>query len=141
MLELILLKEEKQYITIGNFNDDSTTNYIKISNSHSLISFYYIDDVFVYRYDSIIDTIDHSQFFHVNPTLANTLIYLDYNNLEINNTHFYLYDFCGRKVKDIALTASTAKQSVDISSLAAGIYYYQLIINKGIANRGKIIKE
>ena len=130
----------EQYITIGNFNDDSTTNYIKVSDSHALGAYYYIDDVFVYKCDTdTTDTIYHPPFFKVYPSLATELIYLDYNKLEINNTHFVLYDVCGRKVKDIALAATTAKQSVDITSLSAGMYLYQLVINKGVSFPGKIV--
>jgi gliding motility-associated-like protein len=39
----------EQYITIGNFYAFDSTNYIQLSYSWSHISFYYIDDVFLYE--------------------------------------------------------------------------------------------
>lgn len=39
----------EQYITIGNFDEDSVTNLLQISNSMSWCSGYYIDDAFVYK--------------------------------------------------------------------------------------------
>ena len=38
----------EQYITIGNFYADDSTNYIQITNSNSHLAYYYIDDVSVY---------------------------------------------------------------------------------------------
>jgi gliding motility-associated-like protein len=38
----------EQYITIGNFYVNDSTNYIQISNSKSHLTYYYIDDVSVY---------------------------------------------------------------------------------------------
>jgi gliding motility-associated-like protein len=38
----------EQYITIGNFKDNAHTDFIRISYSHSLLAYYYIDDVSVY---------------------------------------------------------------------------------------------
>jgi gliding motility-associated-like protein len=42
----------EQYITIGNFKDSASTNYIQISYSHSNLTYYYIDDVSVYPCDA-----------------------------------------------------------------------------------------
>lgn len=54
----------EQYITIGNFDDDSNTNYIQVSNSNMWGVGYYIDDVFVYKCSDVA-TAEAGQDVHI----------------------------------------------------------------------------
>jgi hypothetical protein len=80
-------------------------------------------------------------YFNVYPSLVDNTLYIEYRNIEINKTHFVLFDICGRKVKDIPLAEPADKIEIDISSLAGGMYLYELIINNGINYPGKIVVE
>ena len=138
--EFIAQGNEK-YISIGNFMTDTeiTINIIN-NNADDPAAYYYIDNVSLIKISSdTTDTTNHEQFFNVYPTLTNEIIYLDYNNIEINKTHFVLSDICGRKVKDIIITESTTKKSIDITGLSNGMYLYSLIINRNIKYSGKLI--
>jgi len=128
----------ERYLSIGNFNTDSSISTSLINSSaKEHIAYYYIDNVSLINISS--DTTNHSQFFKVYPTLATNQIYLDYNNLEINNTHFVLCDVCGRTIKDIGVTQPAAKLNVDVAGLAAGMYFYDLFVNGDARYRGKIV--
>ena len=129
----------EQYITMGNFRDDEHTDSLFVGGAiyqGTPYSYYYIDDVSVEEC-SPQDT--SSLIFNVYPSLATNQIYIDYSNLEINKTHFLLYDICGRKVKEIEITLPTAQQSFDITRYSAGMYFYKLVINGEEEYRGKVV--
>ena len=129
----------EQFITIGNFHNDANIDTLFVGGAinQGKYSYYYIDDVSVTEYKP--DTTKPEQTFTVLPTLATDNIYLNYSNLTINNTHFLLYDVCGRKVKDVEITQPTAQQSIDITRYSAGMYFYRLVINGEEEYRGKIV--
>ena len=129
----------EQYITMGNFRDDEHTDSLFVGGAiyqGTPYSYYYIDYVSVEEC-SPQDT--SSLIFNVYPSLATNQIYIDYSNLEINKTHFVLYDVCGRRVRELYISVPKAKQSVDVSNLESGMYFYSLQIDGGVKQKGKIV--
>lgn len=207
----------EQYITIGNFYQNDSTNYSDIGDTTNLSfgSYYYIDDVSVYecdapvyiadagnnitickgdsvqigtvprdqylynwqptaglsdttcanpytsptqtttyylyqkdfKFDETVDSVtvtvmncnDTINYFHINPTLTNDLIYIEYSSIYLNN-NFGLYDVCGQLVKDIIIENPSGKQTISTSGIASGLYLYRLASGKDILFSGKIVK-
>ena len=141
---VFIAKGNEKYLSIGNFIPDGMLSISLVKpNAIESVAAYYIDDVSLINLSpDTIDTTDTTnlvQFFNVYPSLANELFYLDYSNIEINKTHFLLFDVCGRKVREIYLSVPKAKQSVDVSNLESGMYFYSLQIDGGVKQKGKIV--
>ncbi len=101
----------------------------------------YIDNVFLYGREMNIagiaknETLDHSIIIYPNPT--KTQITVELQKAEKNCT-FSIYNVNGQEV--FKQKINERKTQIDISSLASGVYFVKLFLNK-IVEMQKIIKE
>lgn len=89
----------EQYITIGNFHNDTTTDSVRIGQGGNLYYYYYIDDVSVYECDTVTTT-DNNFFvpnaFSPNGDGNNDFLFVRGKNIvELN---FAIYSRWGEKV-------------------------------------------
>ncbi|MEO5570259.1 MAG: T9SS type A sorting domain-containing protein [Bacteroidia bacterium] len=127
------------YITIGNFNDDTTTPTMNNPGGSSAPgcygAYYFIDDVTVSDITGIKDLND---IFSVN-VFPNPFIYriyaMSYNNDQYD---FIIYDTTLRKLLQQRFTNST---TLNTAQLAKGIYLYEIRNKNGVIKKGKVVKE
>lgn len=75
----------------------------------------------------------------VYPNPANEQLNISYRLADENaNATFYLYDVLGKRCAKQTLTGTTGEWSIDLSTFAPSIYYYQLISNGSIIASDKI---
>ena len=137
----------EQYLTIGNFYADDSTNYLKISNNNTHFSFYYIDDVWV---SLSTDTLGLNEVaekeigmdIYPNPASDNVTIESPAQaTIQISNIQ-------GQLIK--TLTTSGTKTNVDhvgyssnvvdVSEFPSGVYIVEVKTEKGVAVK-KFVKE
>lgn len=75
-----------------------------------------------------------------NPAVVQTRI--NYNiPYNFNNASLILRNLIGTKVKDIEITNSQGKLTIDVTDLNEGIYFYSLIVDGNIILTRKLIKD
>jgi hypothetical protein len=126
----------ESYLTIGNFNNDISTNTYLINSAGLIGAFIYIDNV------SLVACIP-AQMSELNTDDVNFYPHpiKDYLNVQINNTELTeitIYDSSSRKILQQTFT-NTAK--INAEHIAKGIYLYSLRNRDGIIKQGKLIKE
>ena len=57
----------------------------------------------------------------------------------VNNAEFNIYDVTGRNIKTIKLVKGEGNINIHTSELNTGIYFCELIFNKGIIDKRKIV--
>jgi len=132
------------YITIGNFYNDSNTPVISNPGGSSAPgcygAYYFIDDVTVSDITAI-NEINHNIIVEVTPALFN-----DHLNI-VSNVNvpfdFVMYDMVSRKILGQSFTHST---SINTEQLAKGIYLYEVRNKNGPDSyreikKGKVVKD
>jgi len=123
-----------QFISIGNFFNDSATTFNLLDSSASF-AYYYIDDVKVI--DSTLTYIN--QIADIEEILLFPNPFYDKLNLNINDfKSIIIFDATGRKC--IRYTSSSTIKSIDLRSLSKGIYFIRICTSKDIFFK-KIIKQ
>lgn len=129
------------YLTIGNFNDDSNTTTLLNPGGGTGAGcygvYYFIDDVSVtpLKFSGINDLLSN---FHVTvfPNPATNFLTIESDNpfpVEI-----IIYDLSGRKLFSQKFNEKTI---LDITPFSPGIYFYSIIQNELQISNGKFIKE
>ncbi len=97
----------------------------------------YIDDLGLVTNPNGIPVLQNSEI-SVGPNPATNVVMI--NNVSNAKTTFTLFDLTGQKVMEEVL--NSASNSVDVSSLPAGLYIYSLLdANKGIVKTAKLIVQ
>ncbi len=136
----------EQYITIGNFYSNDSTNYIKISNSHSHLAYYYIDDVYVMDCNDTlgIENYQNSTTINVFPNPATDYLTIETTQpgtIEISNIQ-------GKLIKTLTTTGTKTNVDhvgyssyvVDVSEFPSGVYIVEVKTEKGVVVK-KFVKE
>jgi len=127
----------EQYLTIGNFYANDSTNYLQIANSNTHLSFYYIDDVWVSLFTDTsgineVQGIENNISVFPNPASDNVTIETpQFSTIQISNIQ-------GQLIKTI--TTTSTKTNVDVSEFPNGVYIVEVKTEKGVAVR-KFVKE
>ncbi|MCY7409495.1 MAG: T9SS type A sorting domain-containing protein, partial [Chitinophagales bacterium] len=138
------------FITIGNFNDDAHTPFdTLVYNEQGWYgAYYYIDDVSLYE---VTDTQSNHPFLqHENafgnignpiepliiPTMliANSDVNWQFINLQ-ENTAVKLYNAIGQ----LEFSTANYQNNLQVSLLAAGIYFYEVQLEDGKMLKGKLV--
>ena len=126
------------YITIGNFNDDATTDTIHVVGGTYYDAYYYIEDVSVVCTDC---TDDIPNIF--SPNNDNQNDYIDFSNLNLVEEIVDIYNRWGTKVFQSSVNV-TKWDGRDLkgNDCTEGVYYYVFhysdFINKEIDKKGFI---
>lgn len=129
----------ENYLIIGNFKDDFNTPHTVASNSPYLTTYIYIDDVCLSSCgNSCLTSIEEMSSLEIevypNP-------FDDKINFVIKGSGNYsvnLYDVTGRIVLNQSISNNN---SINTISIAKGIYFYEIVNNKKIIKKGKVIKN
>lgn len=128
----------EKFITIGNFNDDISTDTINFPSGGFFDAYYYIDDVSVVCSDcnSFIPNI-------FSPNNDNQNDYIDFSNLNLTEEIVAIYNRWGNKVFQSSVNV-TKWDGKDLkgNDCSEGVYYYVFhyseFINKEIDKKGFI---
>jgi hypothetical protein len=130
----------EQYLTIGNFYTDDSTNAIQVSMSHSDMAFYYIDDVYIMDCDDTlgIKEIGNNNSISIYPNPVTDNITINAGDLRNEIYDLRIYDVIGNLVleKNIA----NNKTSIDVSTFSSGVYVVEVRTENGIEVK-KFLKE
>ena len=127
----------EKYMTIGNFNNPTNTNYQNLTWGFDQGAYYYIDDI------SVIDCTNEGISTYNNGTNINIFPnpVMDKLNVQVNNcepTEIILYDLSSRKLLQQTFTNTT---TINTEQLAKGMYLYTVRNGNGIIKNGKVIKQ
>jgi hypothetical protein len=125
----------ENYITIGNFSNDNSTNILNFNPSGKHRGYYFVDDVSI----SVVTSIKEPR------EMENISIYPNPFSTRINVTAFrnelnelILCDITGRQIHSQSFIKSI---SINTEQLANGIYFYKVRNRIGIIKKGKIVKS
>lgn len=128
----------EKYITIGNFNDDASTDTIHVTGGSYFDAYYYVDDV------SVICT-DCGSFIPntFSPNNDGTNDYIDFSSLNLVEEIVDIYNRWGTKVfQSSANVTKWDGRDMKGSDCSEGVYYYVFhyseFINKEIDKKGFI---
>ena len=136
----------EKYITIGNFNNDtSTITEISDTTSVALLgSYYYLDDVSIIPYDSLHSSINEISLaatnnirLYPNPNDGNMT--LEYQLNENEKGLFIIYDVTGKQLQSYNFNAGSSQLSINADTLHAGVYLYDVFINNVKAKTDRIV--
>ena len=129
----------EQYITIGNFQTPSNTPFQIVSGGAYPSSYYFIDDISVYNYDSLqnlkLNKINKDFTIHPNPNTGS--FKLQYQGNIYKKTWLFITDINGKLIdtKEIVSTTTTYENT----SLLSGLYFYSLRQGNEEVGRGKFV--
>ena len=132
----------EKYITIGNFNDDSSTvtQIIDVASPYD-VAYYYIDDVSVLVCtDTGVSVMEQEKDFNFKlfPNPSNGNMTLTYILNQDDEGVVKIYDAAGKLFQEIILD-SNRKQLEITTNLSNGIYFYQVIVNNKLSKSNKIV--
>jgi hypothetical protein len=137
----------EQYITIGNFLNDASSDTVLIGGGCSgcNAAYYYTDDVTVKCMNCAVQTgIDNHEddfYFKIYPNPSNGIINIEYRLSEKKSGSLKIFDLTGRKVSERLLERTEDKIIVNETNLQAGLYFYSVVINDQVRNTGRIVVE
>lgn len=117
----------EQFMTIGNFKDDASTDTTWVDGGGWNASYHYIDDVSVIDLtpSNVENTVNETIALYPNPTSGLISFSLEANAV------VYVFDALGKTCFTIANRSSINQvQSCDLSELPKGVYYLQIVTSE-----------
>jgi hypothetical protein len=135
----------ENYITIGNFLNDASTDTSHVNGGSYPASYYYIDDVSVICMDCDtgigIQENNRAHLFNVYPSPAKDLLTIEFNLIESPRPSIEIINILGQTMKKIEKNPSSDnKIDIDISEFPNGIYLIQLIGENEVISK-KFLKQ
>lgn len=130
----------EQYITIGNFNDDSSTTISLVGTSGSYGAYYFVDDVSVIPVPEGIAEFGGGNV-SVYPTLSHGIFNLEINEVSERNFLYEIVDYSGRKImaEKVEINTGSFQKQFNLSSFSNGIYFLKLVSSNWLVNY-KLVK-
>jgi hypothetical protein len=137
----------EQYLTIGNFNTDVTTDTMNVRGNGCSGSYYLIDDVSITKIPAC-DTLNPSLSvieqkqdyrFKLYPNPNNGEVKLEYTLKQNEKGIFILYDVTGKRIDQLILNSETTSINLNENSLQAGIYFYTVSVNSKPVKTEKLV--
>jgi hypothetical protein len=131
----------EQYLTLGNFRDESHTmkQYLGGSGSLNLEAYYYIDDVYVGTTPATsIQEEKKEQDIKLYPNPNNGEMTLDCNLQDTENGSLVIYSLTGKIIKLVQLSSGTKSLRINAQELQAGMYLYEVHINGKESKKNKL---
>ena len=115
----------EQYLTIGNFYANDSTNYLQIANSNTHLSFYYIDDVWVSLFTDTsgineVQGIENNISVFPNPASDNVTV--SFGNVNTDKCTLELYDVIGNRVFSKEIAANLNSVIMPLDNVSKGVY-------------------
>jgi len=125
----------EQYITIGNFNNDSTTSIVQVGSSGSFGSYYFVDDVWVSLSEGTgLPHLDADQIkVFPNPSGGQLSIRCA-SQIDLA----LIFNSMGEEI--LSITDYSSGSAIDLSNIPGGIYYLEIRSGENVF-RKKIIRE
>jgi hypothetical protein len=127
----------EQYITIGNFMVDSSSDTVRLVGGFTA-SYYYIDDVSVIDVNSIgiKSYSENNTSVNVYPNPADDLLTIE---CKVENAELRILDLMGNEIKKQKI--KDKKEEVDISEMASGVYFLNIKTIEGLLTKKIIIQH
>jgi hypothetical protein len=124
------------FITFGNFQNDSFTNHQLFDSTFYISSYYFIDDIELTQYTNSVNNnfLNNSLTVYPNP-------FCDRLNIELIGDETYqliIYDNLSRKVIEETFSKSI---QVRTEKLNPGFYYYEIRRGLALIKRSQICKD
>ena len=131
----------ENYITIGNFLNDSNSDTLLTSNGTYHLSYYYIDDISVVDCTGIgIDELSRDRMhFKLYPNPNNGTMQLSYSLSENETGYVSFFSIMGEKLATYPLINGSSILNIKETNLVNGVYFYQVYKNNTKVFSGKII--
>ncbi|MCO6500737.1 MAG: T9SS type A sorting domain-containing protein [Vicingus serpentipes] len=131
----------EQFMTIGNFNNDSTTSKVNVTGGSSTWAYYYVDDVSVILIDSIVGITEnnnkHGIKVYPNPSMGQFFVEHELKKSEKGGLE--LYDLIGKKVFSQPLNPGLKREHINLNNQENGIYLYKVIVNEQVVHTEKLL--
>jgi len=120
----------EQYITIGNFRDDSSTTITQVGNVGSYGAYYFIDDVLVTPTKATEIPKIVQEEFTVGPNPSSGIFQIKLSN-EINEAclSWEVMDCSARIISSGKIESDPLNKTIDLTGNANGVYFLRLISN------------
>jgi len=124
-----------QYLTMGNFKDNNSTQVQNIENASIETVYYFIDDI------SVVEENGHSMLNELHSNIASVVYDINSKSLKLESNllgsiKFELITINGTKLKTVVFQDDI---EIDISSYPSGTYFYQLEEAYNSNQTGKLI--
>lgn len=128
---LYMAQGGEKYITIGNFYPDSLTdtiglNNLPISPKNKNATYFYIDDVYVGKYE---EPIFEENNLIVSPNPASDFLIVNYE-LKENDAWLEIYNAIGQLVKREFMPGHNGSLNISTQSLENGMYFGSIFQNE-----------
>ncbi len=135
----------EEYITIGNFSIDSSTDTINIQNNLCSGSYYFIEDVRVEKIPNCDSTLLNIEANKKNynlklyPNPNNGSFTVEYSIEENDQADLCIYSIEGRKIACHKLNSTEKKIKIQENLFSNGMYFYQIHLNGNVAAQDRLI--
>lgn len=131
-----------QYITLGNFADDNSTNTQTFQPASSNpTGYYYLDEISVAVSTGLNESTNGALSISENPLIENTIF--TFPKTVVGEINFELFDASGRLQRNELIKITANNTFVfNRKSLASGIYFYKITTSKSESGfSGKLVLE
>jgi len=125
----------EQYITIGNFHDDSSTTITQVGNVGSYGAYYFVDDVLVTEAKGTGNSEISTSQITVEPNPSAGFFKI-VSPQEASIQNMEVFDCFGKEI----ISESAGRNEIDLGSFSAGIYILQIYTRDGVT-RKKLIRN
>lgn len=98
-----------------------------------------VNVTFKFSLDGIEDNSSVETFSNAYPVPAKDVVNFDYNFTSSKNAEIAIYNMMGQEVMRNEINGIQGKASVNVSNLAAGVYFYSLIVDGKTEKSNKLI--
>jgi hypothetical protein len=124
----------EEYLTIGNFQNDSNTTF-QIADTANPFNgcYYYIDDVSVINCNDTLSSVNEiNQQYDVKlyPNPNNGSFTIECSSFENEPSVLNIYDVTGKLIRKQAIIKKDKRMEINANDLDGGIYFYQLVVNE-----------
>lgn len=117
-----------EYLYIGNFYDDQNTDTVKLNNSFSYGTYYFLDSICLSsdpngcnNVQYVLEVVNSNPLIYPNPFIDDINIKCVPKCFQIDEIH--LYDACGREVLNRELTITENYITLSLKDLNSGAYF------------------
>jgi hypothetical protein len=136
----------EKFITIGNYEDDSVIDTLFVGGSSSSGSYdwrgsgYYLDDVAVYEDTTVgsSEATGEERVAKVFPNPAKNEITIMFEKESGINTTIEVFDLLGNIMLNENIIPKIKQETISISQLSSGIYFYKIISGNEMLDKGKL---
>jgi hypothetical protein len=126
----------EQFMIIGNFRNDFQTSVSMVNAGGNQYAYVYIDDVSLTTEHTGINDSEEAHAVTASPNPATDHLHLA--TAVAGQLQFTLFDASGKVLKAESFSGST---DISLGEIAPGIYYYHILNEDGVLDRGTVIRQ